>query len=93
MPHGKVESCKIIIDHDTGRSKGFGFVAMENAETVMKELNGKEFGGRTLKINEAKKSFNGARGDGQPRENGYGGGYNRRDNSERDNRREYSKSY
>ena len=55
--HGSVESVKIITDRDTGRSKGFGFVEMnddEAAEKAIAELNGKEVGGRALTVNEAR---------------------------------------
>jgi cold-inducible RNA-binding protein len=56
-PYGTVESARIITDRDTGRSKGFAFVEMsedEAAEKAMAALNGQEFGGRALTINEAK---------------------------------------
>ena len=53
--YGKVISVKIINDRETGRSKGFGFVEMENgAEKAIEELDGKEFQGRRLRVNEAK---------------------------------------
>lgn len=54
--YGAVESVSIITDRDTGRSKGFGFVAMadENAEKAIAELNGFQFNGRALTVNEAK---------------------------------------
>jgi len=53
--YGEVLSIKIINDRETGRSKGFGFVEMESgAETAIEELNGKEFQGRRLRVNEAK---------------------------------------
>ena len=55
--HGSVESVKIITDRDTGRSKGFGFVEMnddEAAEKAIAQLNGKEVGGRALTVNEAR---------------------------------------
>jgi len=54
--YGTVESAVIIKDRDTGRSKGFGFVEMDNkgAAAAEKELNNKEFDGRALKINEAR---------------------------------------
>jgi hypothetical protein len=64
--YGEVESAKIISDRDTGRSKGFGFVEMSSrsdGEQAIAELNGKEFGGRTVKVNEAR-----------PRTNNRGGG-------------------
>jgi RNA recognition motif-containing protein len=56
-PYGTVESARIITDRDTGRSKGFGFVEMsedEAAEKAIAALNGQEFGGRALTVNEAK---------------------------------------
>ncbi len=51
--YGKVESASIITDRETGRSRGFGFVEMENAETAIHNLNGKEFQGRHIKVSEA----------------------------------------
>ena len=54
---GEVESVLIIRDRETDRSKGFGFIEMnddESAQKAVEELNGKEFFGRTLKISEAK---------------------------------------
>ena len=56
--YGEVTSVKIITDHETGRSKGFGFVEMansEDAQNAIQELNNKEVGGRSLKVNEAKR--------------------------------------
>ena len=54
--YGEVLSIKIINDRETGRSKGFGFVEMESgADTAIEELNGKEFQGRRLRVNEAKR--------------------------------------
>ena len=52
---GTVESVRLISDRETGRPRGFGFVDMEDAEadTAIKELNGTELGGRSLRINEA----------------------------------------
>lgn len=53
---GNVLSAKIITDQMTGRSKGFGFIEMENdaeASEAINSLNGKEFAGRNLKVNEA----------------------------------------
>jgi len=53
--YGEVLSIKIINDRETGRSKGFGFVEMESgADTAIDELNGKEFQGRRLRVNEAR---------------------------------------
>src|ERR1700752_2670887 len=53
---GAVESVSIITDRDSGRSKGFGFVVMEEegAEKAIATLNGSQLGGRTLTVNEAK---------------------------------------
>jgi RNA recognition motif-containing protein len=53
---GAVDSVSIITDRDTGRSKGFGFVEMndEDADKAIAELNGKEFNGRALTVNEAR---------------------------------------
>ncbi len=55
--YGAVESVKIIIDRYSGRSKGFGFIEMNNneeAKAAMEALSGKELKGRTLVINEAR---------------------------------------
>ena len=66
--HGTVQSAQIIMDRDTGRSKGFGFVEMgsdQEAQAAIQALSGKEVEGRALTVNEAK-----------PREDrGGGGGY------------------
>jgi len=54
---GQVESVKIITDKYSGRSKGFGFIEMpyeDEAKAAIADLNGKEFIGRTLKVNEAR---------------------------------------
>ncbi len=54
---GEVESARVITDRDSGRSKGFGFVEMEDdaaAVNAIKELNGKELSGRALMVNEAR---------------------------------------
>ncbi len=54
---GDVRSVKIIMDRETGRSKGFGFVEMANdaeAAAAIKELNGSEFEGRNMVVNEAR---------------------------------------
>jgi RNA recognition motif-containing protein len=56
-PHGTVQSAQIIMDRDTGRSKGFGFVEMSassEAAAAIAALNGREFKGRDLTVNEAK---------------------------------------
>jgi cold-inducible RNA-binding protein len=52
---GAVETVRIITDRDTGRSKGFGFVEMqEGGDKAIAEMNGKEFNGRSLTVNEAR---------------------------------------
>jgi RNA recognition motif-containing protein len=51
--HGEVKSVVIVKDRETGRSRGFAFVEMENADAAMNALNNADFGGRNLKINEA----------------------------------------
>ena len=55
--HGSIENVTIVTDRESGRSRGFGFVSMPNddeAETAMAALNGKDLGGRTLTVNEAR---------------------------------------
>ena len=70
--HGSVDDAKVIMDRDTGRSKGFGFVEMssgEEAQAAMDALDGQEFEGRDLRVNEARPREN--RGGGR---GGFGGG-------------------
>ena len=65
--YGAVEEVTIIRDRDTGRSRGFGFVEMptsEEATTAIAGLNGKDMGGRTLAVNEAKARTEGGGGGG-----------------------------
>ena len=84
---GTVESASVIEDRETGQSKGFAFVEMsteEEAAAAIDQFNGKEVGGRMLKVNEARpresrgggggRGFGGNRGGGG---GGYGGGGNR----------------
>jgi len=55
--HGTVESASVIIDRDTGRSRGFGFVEMtsdEEAREAIEKLSGADMGGRPLTVNEAR---------------------------------------
>jgi RNA recognition motif-containing protein len=69
---GEVSSVKIILDRETGRSRGFAFVAMENGtDEAIQELNGKDFQGRPLKVNEARERED----RGPPRGGGGGGGF------------------
>jgi RNA recognition motif-containing protein len=84
---GTVQSAQIIVDRDTNRSKGFGFVEMDTdaqAQAAIQGLNEKEHDGRRLTVNEAKPreprsggggGYGGGRGGGGGR--GYGGGGNR----------------
>ncbi len=75
-PHGQVQSAQIVTDRDTGRSRGFGFVEMsDGAEKAISALNGQDFKGRNLTVNEAKprESGGGGRGGGGYRSGGGGG--------------------
>jgi RNA recognition motif-containing protein len=76
-PHGSVQSAQVIIERDTGRSKGFGFVEMSNdqeAQEAISALNGREMEGRTLTVNEARPKEEGG-GGGRRGGGGGGGGY------------------
>ncbi len=71
--HGTVDSVNVITDRSTGQSKGFGFVEMSSdaeAGAAVAALDGKDFGGRTIKVNEARP---------KPASGGGGGGGGRRD--------------
>jgi len=83
--YGVISSAKVVVDRQTGRSKGYGFVEMDDEESASKaisELNGAEYDGRTISVSEARpreerpqRSFdNNRRGGG----GGYGGGGGRR---------------
>src|SRR3954465_9480086 len=74
--YGTVQSAQVIMDRDTGRSKGFGFVEMGNdqeAQAAIAGLSGKQVGGRNLTVNEAKPR-EGRGGGGGGGRGGYGGG-------------------
>jgi RNA recognition motif-containing protein len=90
---GAVQSVQIIMDRDTGRSKGFGFVEMsspQEAQAAIDGLNGKEVNGRQLTVNEARPredrggggggrgGFGGGRGGGGGGRGGFGGGGGKR---------------
>jgi cold-inducible RNA-binding protein len=81
--HGDVVEATVITDRETGRSRGFGFVEMSDdgaAREAIKELDGTEFGGRQLKVNEARpRNDRGGGGGGGGRRGGGGGGGGRRD--------------
>ncbi len=80
--HGTVQSAQVIMDRDTGRSKGFGFVEMgsdSEAQAAITALNGKEMEGRSLTVNEARPNAEGggrggSGGGGRSGGGGYGGG-------------------
>jgi len=77
---GTVMSAKVMMDRDSGRSKGFGFVEMstaDEAQAAIRSLNGKSIEGRGIVVNEArpKESSGGGFGGGQRRDSGAGGGY------------------
>lgn len=78
--YGQVDRVSIMTDRDTGRSRGFGFVEMANAEDGEKAiaaLNGSQLGGRTLNVNEARPKMErsgGGGGGGRGRDRGDRGG-------------------
>jgi RNA recognition motif-containing protein len=91
--YGTVESAQVVMDRDTGRSKGFGFVEMktdQEAQAAIAGLNGQLSGGRSLTVNEAKPRedrggggggrgvYGGGRGGSGGGRGGYGGGGGRR---------------
>jgi cold-inducible RNA-binding protein len=79
-PFGAVQSAQLIVDRDTNRSKGFGFVEMDTdaqAQAAIEGLNGREYDGRNLTVNEAKpREARAGGGSGGGRSGGYGGGRN-----------------
>ncbi|MDR2626915.1 MAG: RNA-binding protein [Dysgonamonadaceae bacterium] len=83
--YGVISSARVITDRDSGRSKGYGFVEMDDEDAANKaigELNGAEYDGRTISVSEARpkeeraprRNYDNNRGGGY---NGGGGGYNR----------------
>lgn len=84
--HGSVSSAKVMMERDTGRSKGFGFVEMGSdaeAQAAISAMNGQQYGGRGLVVNEARPmeprpprsgGFGGGTGSGGGGGGGYGGG-------------------
>lgn len=78
--HGTVTNAQVIADRETGRSRGFGFVEMsEGADAAVDKMNGAEFQGRTLTVNEARPRTERPRSGGGERSRGRGGFGNRRD--------------
>ncbi len=80
--YGEVTDAKVILDRDTGRSRGFGFVTFadsQDATSAMDAMNGSELDGRTLNVNEAQERRGGGGGGGRggPRGGGGGGGGHR----------------
>ena len=75
--HGNVVSAEVLQDRETGRSRGFGFVEMENEEAMqaaINALNGHDMGGRALTVNEARERTERVGGGGGGGRGGYGGG-------------------
>jgi RNA recognition motif-containing protein len=77
--HGQVDEVSIVMDRETGRSRGFAFVTMADdaaAQAAIGAVNGQEYGGRTLTVNEARPKTEGGRGGfgGGGGRGGYGGG-------------------
>jgi len=76
-PYGVVDSAQVIVDRETGRSKGFGFVQMTNpneADAATTALNGLQYKGRPLTVNEARPKTEFGGGGGGGGRGGYGGG-------------------
>ena len=86
--HGQIESARVVMDRDTGSSKGFGFVEMPNREEAMaavSALNGTDLEGRSINVNEARPKPEGGgrpsserRSRGGDSSGGFSGGGNRR---------------
>ena len=75
--HGEVESVSIVTDRDTGQARGFGFVEMNDdgeAKAAIAALNGIDYEGRTLNVNEARPKEDRGGGGGRRGGGGYGGG-------------------
>jgi len=78
--NGEVASAVVITDRDTGRSKGFGFVEMndeQEARSAIDRLNGTSLGSRTITVNEARERQSGGGGGGGGGRGGFGGGRDR----------------
>jgi RNA recognition motif-containing protein len=80
--HGKVTSARVILDRMSGRSKGFGFVEMPEAsegQAAIDALNGADFMGRAIRVNESQPKPQGERRSGGGGGRGFGGGGDRRE--------------
>ncbi len=81
--HGQVQSARVVMDRDSGRSKGFGFVEMDNsaeATAAINALNGTDLDGRSINVNEARPK---PEGGGRPSSGGFGSGDRRGGGGER----------
>ncbi len=75
--HGEVSSCRLVIDRDTGRSKGFCFVEMssgDDADKAIAALDGQQVDGRAIKVNEARPQAPRSGGYGSSSRDSYGSG-------------------
>ena len=74
--HGEVVSCALPTDRETGRPRGFGFIEMSNEDgrKAIEALDGQDFGGRQLRVNEARPREDRGGGGGGRSGGGYGGG-------------------
>lgn len=75
--YGSVESARVVMDRDTGRAKGFGFVEMKDSAEAAKAIaatNGLDMNGRALRVNESQPKPRDSRGGGGGGGGGYGGG-------------------
>ncbi|MHC4860426.1 MAG: RNA recognition motif domain-containing protein [Planctomycetota bacterium] len=76
--HGAIASVNVITDRETGRSRGFGFVEFEDgsgADAAIQALDGKDLGGRTIRVSEARERQGGGGGGGRGGYRGGGGGH------------------
>jgi cold-inducible RNA-binding protein len=83
--HGTISSATVIVDHQRDRSRGFGFVEFEDpnhGRAAIAAVHGREFGGRTLVVNEAR-AQGGGRDDRRGGRGGFGGGREGRDDRDR----------
>ena len=85
--YGTVDSASVAMDKFTGQSRGFGFVEMnadDEAKAATDALNGMQYNGRELVVNEARPREERPRREFRPRGNGGGGGYRQREGGQRD---------